>query len=65
MWDAIKKDASLSKMSWTKIDKKACEDVGKMGFGENGKNDICDKMKAKTPYKVLKMDKLATTYTKM
>lgn len=66
----IKKDASLSAMSWTKIHKKACEDVGKMGLAYTNdkgeaKNDICEKMEAKKAYKVLKQGTAATTFTKL
>jgi hypothetical protein len=66
----IKKDATLSKMSWKKIDKKACEDVGKMGLAYTNdkgeaKNDICEKMQAKKAYKVLKQGTAATTFTKL
>ena len=68
--DEIKKDATLSAMTWTKIRKKACQDVGALGLAYtqssgNLKNDICNKMTAKTPYKVLKQGNAATTFEKL
>jgi hypothetical protein len=70
MNDAIKKDAQLSAMKWTKIDKKDCEHVGKLGLAYTdskgqSKNDICEKMEAKKAYKVVKQGSAATTFTKM
>ncbi len=68
--DEIKKDAQLSAMTWTKIRKKSCEHVGKLGLAYtqssgNLKNDICNKMEAKKTYKVLKQGNAATTFTKL
>jgi len=71
MNDEIKKDAQLSAMKWTKIDKKDCEHVGKLGLAYTdskgqSKNDICEKMEAKKAYKVIKSGpKAATTFTKL
>ena len=70
MGNEIKKDPTLSKMVWTKIDKKTCEDVGKMGLAYTNdkgvlQNDICEKMEAKKAYKVIKQGKVATTFTKL
>lgn len=67
MESQIKNNDDLKKMAWTKVDKKSCEDVGKMGFANAGEsNDICDKMEAKKPYKVVKSGpKASATYTKL
>ena len=70
MHDQIKKDATLSKLKWTKINKKSCEHVGKMGFAyTNGngelKNDICERMKAKKAYKVIKQGKIRTMFERL
>jgi len=69
-WDAIKKDATLSALTWEKISKKSCEHVGKLGLAYtqssgNLKNDICDKMTAKKAYKVMKQGTQPTTFERL
>jgi hypothetical protein len=68
--DAIKKDATLQKFKWKVVSRTKCENVGKMGFAYtkspgNLKSDICEKMKAKKPYKVVKEGPKPTTFTRL
>jgi hypothetical protein len=71
MQKEIEKDATLSAMTWTKVDKATCESVGTkfIDSKDHKSNDMCDYMGAKTPFKVQKSttaDKVATTvYTKL
>lgn len=69
MEEMIKNDPNLSRWQWTKIDRKPCEDVGKMGLAytsDKGERryDICEMMEAKKAYKVEKRDN-ETTFTKL
>lgn len=52
LWDAIKKDAQLSKLSWEKTHKWTCEDVGKYVVPSGTSTDICDNMSAHCAYSI-------------
>lgn len=63
--DAINKNAQLKSMQWKTIKRWKCEEVGNLGFVNKGESaDICDKMEAKVPYKVVKQPNASATYTK-
>ncbi len=64
--EAITKDATLSKLNWTKANKSTCESVGNY-FKSTSKpsDDMCDYMEAKKAYKVVKESAANTSYTKM
>jgi hypothetical protein len=66
MNDAIKKDAKLSQLSWTKVHKATCESVGKYFVSSDHPNeDMCDYMGAKGKgYNVMKAGP-KTTYTQL
>jgi hypothetical protein len=64
--DSINKDAKLSKMSWTKVEKATCESIGSH-FKSTSKpsDDMCDYMGASDPYQVVKESAANTVYTKL
>jgi len=64
LWDAIKKDAQLSKFSWEKTHKWSCEDVGKYLVPGGANADICENMTAHCAY-AIQMDQGKTKYTKL
>lgn len=68
--DAIKGDAKLSAMTWSKVRKSTCESVGAHFISStHPKNDMCDYMEAKKAFTVQKTMTSATTsatvYTKL
>jgi len=64
-WQKIQKNAQLKAMNWKVIKRFKCEEVGNMGFVNNGQSsDICENMEAKKGYKVLKQGSGNATYEK-
>lgn len=60
--DAIKSDATLKTMTWSKVHKSTCESVGaNFTSTSNPSSDMCDYMEAKKAYQVQKTMTSATT----
>jgi hypothetical protein len=63
--DKINGNAQLKTMKWAEIKRFKCEEVGNMGFINPGQSpDICDNMKTKHGYKVMKQGNANATYEK-
>ena len=59
--DAIKADATLKALTWSKVHKDTCESVGAhFTSTSNPNSDMCDYMEAKKPYQVQKTMTSAT-----
>ncbi len=64
MWKKIQGNPQLKAMKWERIHRATCESVGNRGFVNAGESaDICEKMKAKTPYQVTKAGAASAVYT--
>jgi hypothetical protein len=63
----IKANADLSKLTWNRVYKNTCESIGENFVSAgNPNNDMCDYMRAKTPYQVQQSKKdNTTTYTQL
>jgi hypothetical protein len=65
-WKKIQENAQLKGMNWKQIKRTKCEEVGNMGFVNNGQSaDICENMEAKGKgYKVTKQGAANAVYEK-
>jgi hypothetical protein len=64
-WKKIQGNAQLKAMNWKQIKRFKCEEVGNMGFVNQGQSaDICDNMENKQGYKITKQGAANAVYEK-